>query len=158
MAWLFVWTLLHLLSLLTTAPPLDALHLLQYILFFSATLFTWVWRTLNGKWKELFHDACLWSEALFIMLKWEDGLRNGWGNQSFLPNIRLKPTEQENFTRYLIFDHFGRYTVHIIQHLHMYVFILHRVFSLHFLAWMWISDWSKYIILSIIDKMKVLLP
>ena len=92
MAWLFVWTLLHLLSLLTTAPPLDALHLLQYILFLSQTLLTWVWRTFNGKWKELFHDACLWSEALFIMLKWEDGLRNGERE----PIISAKHTPEAN--------------------------------------------------------------
>ena len=38
--------------------------------------------------------------------------RTDWGmerwNQSFLPNIRLKPAEQENLTQYLIFDHFGK--------------------------------------------------
>ena len=120
MAWLFVWTFLHLLSLLTTAQPLDALHLLQYILFFAATLLLGSGVLLMENEKNCFKmPAC---DRRLYSLCWSE--RTDWGmvrgNQSFLPNIRLKPTEQENLTQYLIFDHFGKYTVHVIQHLHMY--------------------------------------
>ena len=80
MAWLFVWTLLHLLSLLTTA--FGCITFITNILFLSTTLLTRVWRTFNGKWKELFHDACLWSAALFIMQKWEWGRIEGWRDET----------------------------------------------------------------------------
>lgn len=52
------------------------------ILFLSTTLLTRVWRTFNGKWKELFQDACLWSVALFIMQKWEWGRIEGWRDET----------------------------------------------------------------------------
>ena len=128
MAWLFVWTLLHLLSLLTTAPPLDALHLLQYILFLSQTLLTRVWRTFNGKWKELFHDACLWSEALFIMLKWEDGLRNGERE----PIISAKHTPEANRAGELdtIFDIRSFWEIYRALYYTLYICIYHTPCSL----------------------------
>ena len=74
-----------------------------------------VWQTFNGKWKELFLDACLWWEALFIVSKrrgWIEGERE---NQSLLPNIRLKPTKQENST-----DSFMMENIHYLHYMYFY--------------------------------------
>ena len=97
------------------------------ILFLSTTLFTRVWRTFNGKWKELFHDACVCDRRLYLLCRSEseDGLRDG----EMKPIISAKHTPQASRAGELdtIFDIRSFWEINTL---------MHRVFSLHLLGWM----------------------